>query len=250
MLLSQDHGAVRVLTLDRPEKKNAFNLELTDALWMSLEAASADPSVRVVVLTGSGDIFSAGADLNVFLEAATPKEGRDITRVGRLFEPLRACTKPTIAAVQGPAVGMGVTLLPHFDLVYAAESATFLTPFVKLGLVVEYGGSYWLERVIGASRAKELLLRAKPIDARTACDWGLVTRLFPRERLMDEVMAIAKDIADAPPGAVAETRRLMEHGRTHTLEEAFAEEGRTLATRYGSAENVEAVMAFLAARKK
>jgi len=145
---------------------------------------------------------------------------------------------------------MGVTMLPHFDLVYAAEEATFLVPFVKLGLVVEYGGSFTLPRLIGHQRTRELLLRAKPIDAKTAEHWGLVTRVFPRARLMDEVLAIASDVAQQPPGAMLECRRLVERGEEANMQDAMNEENRVLASRYGSEENVSAVMAFLGSRKR
>lgn len=251
VLLSHDHGPIRVLTLNRPEKKNSFDLALTEALWSALEGASEDGAVRAVVVTGAGDLFSAGADVNLFLAAGSGAiDPVALSRVARLHEPLRACTKPVIAAVQGNAVGMGVTMLPHFDLVYAAEEATFLVPFVKLGLVVEYGGSFTLPRLIGHQRTRELLLRSRPIDARTAELWGLATRVFPRARLMDEVLAIASDVAQQPPGAVLECRRLVEKGAEASLQGAIDEENRVLATRYGSEENVGAVMAFLGSRKK
>lgn len=251
VLLQADHGAVRVLTLNRPEKKNAFDLALTEALWTALEQASADDAVRVVIVTGSGDVFSAGADLSLFLQAAHPNPaGGDLTKVARLYEPLRASRKPTIAMVQGQAVGMGVTILPHFDLVYAAEDASFLVPFVRLALTVEYGGSFTLPRLIGHQRARELLLRPKPIDARTAEHWGLVTRVFPRDRLFDEVLAIAHDIAEQPPGAVLATRQLVSQGEVGSLLEAIGAEHEVLASRYGSPENIEAVMAFFQRRNK
>ncbi|MCZ7683831.1 MAG: DUF3604 domain-containing protein [Sandaracinaceae bacterium] len=135
--------------------------------------------MRVIVVTAEGDYFSGGADVNIFLNIGAHAPG-DIMKVGRLYEPLRACDKTTIAVVQGHAVGMGVTILPHFDLVYAADHVTFTTPFVKLGLVLEYGSAYTLSRLIGISRAKELILRAAPLDARTAASWGLVTHLRRR----------------------------------------------------------------------
>jgi len=249
VLLVQDHGAVRVLTLHRPEKKNAFDIALTEALWSALEQASADDAVRVVVVTGAGESFTSGADVNLFLQAASGTVEGDITRVARLHEPLRACQKPVIAMVQGQAVGMGVTVLPHFDLVYAAEEATFMVPFVRLGLVVEYGGSFALPRLIGHQRTRELLLRPRPIDARTAEHWGLVCRVFPRATLHDEVMAIAADLAEQPPGAVRETRALVSLGEERTLEAAIDDENRVLAGRYGSPENVAAVMAFLSRKR-
>ena len=248
VLLCHDEGPVRVLTLNRPEKKNAFDLALADALWTALERASDDPAVRVVVVTGQGETWTSGADVSVFL-AAGQGTGGDLRRLAFLHEPLRASKKPVLAAVPGMAVGMGVTLLPHFDLVYAAEEATFLVPFARLGLVVEFGGSFTLPRLLGHQRTRELLLRARPIDARTAELWGLVTRVLPRASLMGEVMAAAREIAELPPGAILDCRRLVQGGEERKLAEAIEEENRVLATRYGSEENVAAVMAFLSRRK-
>jgi len=243
---SEDRGFVRVLSLKRPEKKNAFDLALVETLWSALEHASEDRSIHVVVLTGLGDYFSAGADVNLFLGGT---EG-DISKVARLYEPLKACKKTTIAAVNGPAIGMGVTMLPHFDMVYAADHATFMVPFMRLALGVEYAGSYHLTRSMGHQRARELLLRGKAIDATTAEKWGLVNRVFPRASLMDEVLAIASDVAAQPPGAVLACRRVLDKGLEGTFDQAILAENDVLATRYGSEENQAAVMAFLASRKK
>jgi enoyl-CoA hydratase/carnithine racemase len=249
LVLTEDHGGVRLLTLNRPEKRNAFDLGLTGALWDALEAASTEPSVRVVVLTAAGTYFSAGADVNLFLAMGTPDAG-DITKVARLYEPILASDKPVIAAVQGPAVGMGVTMLPHFDMVYAADTATFTVPFMRLGLGVEYAGSFHLTRLLGLQRAKELVLRGKAIDAETAKSWGLVTRTFPSETLLSSVLEIASDIASHPAGAVRDARAVLNLGlETQRMLETVAEENRVLTTRYGSPENVEAVMAFLSRKK-
>lgn len=247
VILIEDRGAVRVVTLHRPEKKNAFDIALTEALWDALDGASSDDAVGAVVVTGAGDLFSAGADVNLFLGAS---EGGDITKVARLFEPLKACTKPTIAAVNGPAIGMGVTMLPHFDLVYAAEDATFTVPFMRLALGVEYAGSFHLPRLIGHQRARELVLRGKAIDGRTAAEWGLVVRTFPRATLLSEVITIATEIAALPRGAILEARRIFDRGlEASRVADAVTDENAVLASRYGSPENVEAVMAFLARRR-
>src|SRR5690606_20753896 len=131
----EDEGAIRILTLSRPEKKNAFDVAMAAQLWGALEAAEAEPSVRAIVVTAEGDYFTGGADVSLFLNMGSHAPA-DVSKVARLYEPLRACTKPTIAMVQGHAVGMGVTMLPHFDLVYAADHVTLTTPFVKLGLVL------------------------------------------------------------------------------------------------------------------
>lgn len=250
-LLATDDGSVRILTLHRPAKKNAFDIALATALWEAIEAADRDDSVRAIVVTGGdGDMFTAGVDMGIFLAIGAGQSG-DLVKVATLHHPIRACKKPIVAAVNGMAVGMGVTLLPHFDMVYAAEEATFLTPFVRLGLVVEFGGSWALPRQIGRQRASELLLRPHPIDSGTALSWGLVNRTFPRAELMASVLEIVRDIAAAPPGAVADCKRLLRAGEeTATLDEAFQRETEVLATRYGSPENIAAVQAFLESRRK
>jgi len=244
---TETEGGVRTLTLTRPEKKNAFDVEQALALWEAIDAASRDDEVRVLVVTAQGDYFSAGADVNLFLEMGS-FHASDLQKVARLYEPLRSCRKPTIAMLQGHCVGMGVTVLPHFDLVYAADHVTFTTPFVKLGLVLEYGSSQTLAALIGPQRAKELILRATPLDARTAADWGLVTRLFGADALRDETMKIAHEIAANPPGAVRESLRLLD--RPASFEEAVQAEDAALAERYGSEENVEAVTAILQRKRK
>lgn len=247
VILLEDRGAVRIVTLHRPEKKNAFDTSLIEALWDALEGASADPAIGAVVVTGAGDYFTAGVDVNVFLGAA---QGADVSKIARIHEPIRACTKPTIAAVNGPAIGMGVTLLPHFDLVYAAESATFMVPFMRLALGVEFAGSFHLPRLVGHQRARELVLRGKPIDARTAESWGLVVRTFPESSFLDDVVAAATDVAAFPRGAVLDARRVFDRGLEGTsVEAAVVDENAVLASRYGSPENVEAVMAFLSRKK-
>jgi enoyl-CoA hydratase/carnithine racemase len=246
----ENEGAVRVITLDRAAKKNAFDVPLAKALWDALEAAQADADVRVICVTGEGDYFTGGADLNIFLNIAS-LDPTDVVKVAKLYDPLRRCTKPTIAIVQGHAVGMGVTILPHFDLVYAADHATFMTPFVKLGLVLEYGSSYTLSRLIGVQRAKELILRAAPIDARTAADWGLVTRVFAAAELRGQALAIAADLAAIPPGAIAESKRLIDDGLdAKSLGAASDAEDAALMKRYGSPENVQAIMQMMERKRR
>lgn len=244
-----NEGAVRLLTLSRPDKKNAFDVAMATQLWAAVEAAQADPSVRVVAVSAEGDYFSGGADVNIFLNIGA-LDPADVRKVARLYEPLRACDKPTMAIVQGHCVGMGVTLLPHFDLVYAADHVTFTTPFVKLGLVLEYGSAYTLPRLIGLSRAKELILRAAPLDARTAAEWGLVTRTFVAEELATKALAIAQELAANPPSAVTESKRLLDRGMDMAFDETTQAEDAVLATRYGSEENVRAITALLDRKKR
>jgi len=248
-LLVADEDGVRTLTFDRPRKKNSVTPELAVDLREGLAAAAADDTVRVVVVRGAGDSFCAGADMGVFLaigrgEMDGPKQ------VGSLHEHLRAFPKPLIAAVHGRAVGMGVTLLPHFDMVYAADDASFLTPFVHLGLVLEFGSSFTLSRMIGRQRANELIMGARPLDAATAESWGLVNRVFPAAEMMDRVGEIAAGLAGNPPVAVAACKRLIRQGEEATLAQAISLEDETLATFYGSPENLKAVEAFLESRRQ
>lgn len=244
-----DEAGVRVLTLSRPEKKNAFDVEQAEQVWAAIEAADADDAVRVIAVTGEGDYFSAGADISVFMNIGNIDPAK-LEKLARVYEPLRACAKPTMAIVQGHCVGMGVTVLPHFDMVYAADHVTLTTPFVKLGLVLEYGSAYTLSRLIGAQRAKELILRAAPLDAKTAAAWGLITRVFPKTFLHDEAMTIAKEIAENPAGAVAASKRLIDRGMAMSFDETTKAEDEALASRYGSEENVQAIMALMARKKK
>lgn len=246
---TEDLSGVRLLTLSRPEKKNAFDVTQAEQLWAAIEAADADDAVRVIAVTAEGDYFTGGADITMFRDFAS-LDPDSVKQVAGLYEPLRACTKPTVAILQGHCVGMGVTMLPSFDLVYAADHVTFTTPFVKIGLVQEYGSSHTLPRLIGLQRAKELLLRATPLDAQTAADWGLVTRLFPAATLREEALKIATELAGNPPGAVAQAKRLLDVGVMASFDEACRAEDDVLATRYGSPENVAAVTAILSRKKK
>jgi 2-(1,2-epoxy-1,2-dihydrophenyl)acetyl-CoA isomerase len=246
-LLCRDHGAVRVLTLNRPAKKNSINLQLAGEITGALQEADQDDQVRVVVVDSTGDVFCAGVDLTVFL-GVTSYDAPELESLSYLDRALRSFSKPLIAAVQGPAVGMGVTLLPYFDLVYASTRASFTTPFVSLGLVLEYGSSFTLPRLIGRQRTNEMVLRSQPIDAETAAQWGLVTRLFTDEELSERVLEIARDIAAQPPSAVATCKRLIAAGEDSSLDEADQRERETLAGCYGSEENLAAVRAFLESR--
>lgn len=248
-LLIEDHGAVRVITLNRPAKRNAINVRMCTELSRAIAAADADDDVRVIVVTGAGKTFTSGADVSLFLGIAddmsdTPAD--QVVQPIHITRAFHACSKPLIAAINGPTVGMGTTILPHFDLVYASSAATFSTPFVKLGLVVEFGGSFTLPRLIGEQRARELILRGTPIDAATAADWGLVARVFAQDSFMSSVLAVAHEIADNPPSTVRKNKVLLRRGAdASSLEQAIAQENEVLSECYGSPENVAAVQRFL-----
>jgi enoyl-CoA hydratase/carnithine racemase len=239
----RDEGAVRVIALDRPEKRNCLDEGIARGILEALAEASERDAIRVVVFTGKGGVFSAGIDLSVLMSVAETKQLPESLSV--FGHRLRAFQKPLIAAVDGLAVGMAVTILPAFDMVYASERAELTTPFSKLGLCVEYGGSVTFPRLIGRQRASEVLLRGARIDARTLEMWGFLTRVFPTESFMAEVLTIASDIASLPPGAVAATKRLLREGEERTLDEALEAEARELTERFQSPEMLDAVGAFL-----
>lgn len=247
ILLQDDVDGVRVLTLHRPDKKNAFNPELAMALNTALDAADSDDDVRCIVVTGTGSVFSAGADLGVFMAIGQGdlESGRP---VGEVFRHVQALRKPAIAAVQGQAVGMGVTILPYFDFVYAARSASFLTPFVSLGLVLEFGSSFTLPRLIGRQRTNELILKGKVVDAATAAEWGLVNGTFDDDGFLDAVLGEARHLASLPGEALAHCKRLIREGEESLHEAACRREDAVLSQCYGSPENVAAIQAFMASR--
>ncbi len=243
-----DEQGVRTLTFNRPEKKNAFTPALADAFEAALERASSDANVQVVVVRGAGDDFCAGADVTLFL--AQGDDRAEASKVGNVHRFVRAFRKPLIGAIHGKAVGMGVTMLPHFDLVYAARDASFLTPFVRLGLVQEFGSSHTLPRLIGRQRANELILGARPIDAETAFSWGLINQVLAPEALFSSVQALAADMAAQPLASLVEAKALLRAGETEDLEATIAREDEALSRFYGGPDNVKAVQAFLASRAK
>lgn len=237
-----NEASVRIIALNRPAKKNAVDVGLAGDLTAALRDAADDDSVRALIVRGQEDFFCSGVDLSVFTGMGG---GGDVTVITKLNEPLQQFPKPLIAAVEGKAVGMGVTILPFFDMVYAGDDATFVTPFARLGIVLEYGSSFTLPRLIGRQRANELVLRAKPIDAATAESWGLVTRVFPKARLHDEVLAIATDVASNAPNATRLSRDLIRAGEQSGLEEAIEAEWNVLMNQcYGSEEFMQSVQAF------
>jgi enoyl-CoA hydratase/carnithine racemase len=215
-------GGVVEIQLNRPEKRNALTLAMYSALIEALNEARADDSVRVVLLSGAGASFTAGNDLNDFLNLTDFGEENDIVR---FLSVLRNFRKILVAAVHGQAVGIGVTMLLHCDLVVAARGAQMSMPFVKLGLVPEAGSSLLLPRLVGHQRASELLLLGRPFDADEAYSMGLVNRVVEESALMEEARKLAAAVALQPPGALFATKSLLrsESGSVGTrIEEELA----------------------------
>jgi enoyl-CoA hydratase/carnithine racemase len=203
-----DDGLVRILRLNRPEKKNALTDAMYDALSDALESAAASAAIRCVVIAGSPAAFTAGADLNDFLHAARHADGLRPQAV-RFLRCLATAGKPLVAAVEGVAVGIGTTLLLHCDYTVAADNARFSTPFVQLGLVPEAASSLLVPRLMGPRRAFELLVMGRPFGAADAKAVGLVNEVVPPGEAEPAALTAARHIATLPAEAVALSRRLI-----------------------------------------
>lgn len=236
-----------VLTLawNRPRRKNAFDEQMWREGAAALRDARADDRVRAVVVTGTGEAFSAGQDLG---EMAKPPRSDEGPGFPRFMDELVAFDKPLLAAVNGVGVGIGLTFLLHCDVVWMAEEARLRAPFVTLGVVPEAASSYLLPLQLGHQHAAELLYTAEWIDAARAVELGLATRALPRARLLPELQALATRIAAQPLGALRHTKRLLLVVRSEGIRAARAREDDAFRVRVGSPENVEALKAFLEKR--
>ncbi len=248
---SQNHlftattGSVRTVTFNRPRKKNAFTLDMYRRLADALEHAAAEPAVRVVVLTGAGDCFTGGNDVEDFLNL--PDLDHDPPTF-RFLRVLAGFPKPLVAAVNGAAVGIGATMLLHCDLVFAASSAVLWMPFTHLALSPEAASSVLLPRLVGLQRAAELLLLGEPFDARRAHKVGIVNEVLPPERLLERVAERAAALAALPPASVRAAKELMREGLRREVEEAMEREAQAFRERLVSPEAREALTAFLEKR--
>ena len=228
--------------LNRPEKRNALTSNMYEALIDAFAEAEADDEIRVILLSGEGACFTGGNDLKDFLNAPDVISDHVIVRFLRA---LSEAGKILIAAVHGPTVGIGVTLLLHCDLVIAAARSTrLITPFVQLGVVPEAASTLLLPQLLGHQRAAEMFLLGEPIDAATAREWGLVNRVVDDEVLMEEARALAAAAARQPPGAVRATKRLMRSVQSAQVAALMQEELREFAARLRMPEFAAAAQAF------
>lgn len=238
-------GVLR-LELARPEKKNALTPEMYQALSTALARADADGRIRAVLVHGKPDCFCAGNDLGDFLRR--PSEPGESPAIAFLTT-IAALRKPLVAAVSGPAVGIGTTMLLHCDFVYAAPNARFQLPFVSLGIVPEAASTLLLPMLAGYQRAAELLLLGRPFDADKAAAAGLVTGIVPEATLLEHAGTIARALAALPPASLRLTKELMKRQVTPSVLERIQVEGRLFQERLSSPEAIEAFTAFFEKRK-
>ena len=241
--VQQDSG-VLTLTMNRPQKKNALTQDMYAALADNIVVAQTDPAVRVILITGSGDSFSAGNDMGDFSRSNEGSVGGNaLPPVGQFLQAILKADKPIIAAVNGLAIGIGVTMLLHCDLVYASANATFKTPFVDLGLVPEAGSSLLLPKLIGTQKANDMFLLGTKISADDAEKMGLVCTVFTAETLLDEAMIRAKALASKAPNAVKLTKSLVRQDRDAVAQQ-MADESVHFSAQLKTAEFAEAASAF------
>jgi len=240
-------GAVLHIAINRPEKKNALSAEMYDALADAVQQGDADGEVRVLLLYGKGDSFSAGNDLEDFMQR--PWKKQEVPPAVRFMRAVADAKKPVVAAVHGSAIGIGTTILLHCDLVYAAEGASFVMPFINLGIVPEAGSSVLLPLLIGKQRAAELFMLGTPLPAERAYELGLVNAVLSPEALLATAQAVAEQLAAKPAELLRACKELMKRPFQAEVERAFREEVAIIAERLDSPETKAALSAFLARRK-
>jgi enoyl-CoA hydratase/carnithine racemase len=218
---------IAMVTLNRPNALNALNETMKDELIQALKETEEEDDVRVMILTGRGRGFCAGADLNRFIEIQERDKGhKKKSRFGSLDLP-RAFVqfpKPLIAAINGPSYGFGFTVTLTCDIRLASERAKFSCAFVRIGVTPEFCSTFFLPRLIGYGKAAELIFTARPFDAHEALEIGAINKVFPHHRLMPEAKKMAKQIASMPAPAIQKAKELLRHGMQSTLDQVIQHE--------------------------
>jgi enoyl-CoA hydratase/carnithine racemase len=243
---SETINGVARIGIARPEKKNAITAAMYQQLADAVVAAHEDGSARALLIYGGSDIFTAGNDLEDFLN--NPPAGPEAP-VFQFMQTLGYAEKPVLAAVNGAAVGIGTTMLMHCDLVYCADNAMFSMPFVSLGVCAEFASSLLVPLAAGYHKAAEKLLLADPISAEEALDMRLVNRILPPAEVFDYAVRQAERFNALPPASVRETKRLMKAGFKSIVEKTIVDEAKSFSTMVRSAEAREAFTAFYERRK-
>jgi len=247
VLLEKDGPHVGIVTLNRPKVLNALSPDVLEALCQALETLNADPDIRAIILTGNARAFAAGADIQAMV-AATPS---DILRTNTLkyWQRIQDIEKPLIAAVSGFAFGGGCELAMCCDLIVASETARFGQPEIKVGIMPGAGGTQRLTKAIGPYRAMEMVLTGEPITAQEAFAYGLVNRVVPVERYLDEAKELARTIAARPPIAIRLAREALKYGVETTLRDGMMVERRNFVLLFDTEDQKEGMQAFLEKRE-
>lgn len=236
------------IKLNRPERKNALSLAMYAKLGNSIREGSADNEVRAILIYGAEGCFTSGNDLNDFARHRgnlSPEENPTPKFMRALLE----CDKPVVVAIQGPAVGIGTTMLLHCDLVYAGQSAYFQMPFVKLGLCPEFASSVVLPQLMGHAKAAELLYFDEPFSAEVAREAGIVNQVLADDELMPRVLERCQALVKQPASALRATKRLLKKDIRERAEAIMEREQEVFRAALKSPEFAEAVSAFMAKRE-
>lgn len=241
------------VTLNRPERSNAFDDEMTRELLDALKQIEREDSIRAVVLTGAGKNFCAGQDLGAFVERQNSPEGLSVRQhllggYNQVVKKIRTIEKPFIAAVNGAAAGAGLGICCACDVRYASENAKFRMAFIGIGLSPDSGTSFLLPRLIGYGRALDMAVTNELVDAREAYAWGLANKIFPADELMDATLTLAKRLAGSPTRGIGLTKRAFNRALVTDLDGALDYEAYLQDIAIETQDHQEGVKAFLEKR--
>ena len=240
---------VLTLTLNRPEALNSFNVEMKEALLAAFKDAARDKSVRVVVVTGAGRAFSAGQDLKERQAPGVADLGTELrARYNPIVLAMRKLEKPVIGAINGVAAGAGISVALACDIRIAADNASFIEVFARVGLVPDTGSTWFLPRLVGYAKAAEMMFTTDPVDAATAERIGLVNKVVPADQLMEETHAFATRLAQAAPLALGLAKRALNRALEAGLEEQLEYEAQLQSIAGRSKDHAEGVAAFVEKR--
>ena len=245
-ILTNKANGILTITFNRPDKKNALTAAMYQIIADALKDAESNADVRVILITGTQEIFTAGNDLDDFLQ--NPPQSTE-SPVYQFIQALIHATKPVVAAVAGPAVGIGTTLLLHCDLVYAAENARFSMPFAKLGLCPEFASSLVLPQIAGYQRAAEKLMLGEPFSAQEAYAMGFVNKVLPTAELLAFAQAQAAKLVALPASSLRATKHLMKSKHTASINAQIEGESILFGEMLVAKEAKEAFIAFFEKRK-
>jgi enoyl-CoA hydratase/carnithine racemase len=243
-------NGVAHIEIARAEKKNALTVAMYQAMTDALRSATADNSVRAVLITGQPGIFTSGNDIEDFMQRAPAKVGGVLdSPVFHFMHALIDCDKPVVAAVTGAAIGIGTTLLLHCDFVYVSDEARLAMPFVALGLVPEFASSVLVPQLMGHRRAAEKLLLGDPFTPEQAVECGIANAVLPAAEVLAHARRIAERFNQLPPGAVREAKQLMRAPQREDMLQAIGRENEVFGRRLRSPEAMEAFQAFFQKRR-
>ena len=248
-ILTTTANGILTLEFNRPERKNAITGAMYTLLADALRAADGDNAVRAILITGKPEIFTAGNDLDDFLNNVGEGKMTEDRPVFQFMTALSSSTKPIVVAVAGAAVGIGTTMLMHCDLVYAADTAKFSMPFSQLGLCPEFASSLLVAQSAGHTRAAEKLMLGEAFSAQEAFEMGIVARVLPAAELLAFAQGQAAKLVKLPPASIRTTKALMKRARGPLVQETIAAENERFSAMLVGAEAKEAFTAFFEKRK-